>query len=285
MTHDHLNPGPDPRAGGLSSILRMPKRLVEPTASRVWLTWRGQPLASPPTLEDVRPGQALRIVRGWAEQHVPFLKLADPEVGAEVDCAVRQLVEDQGACFVVLELADGWPGTDAGHRTLVRIIDPATIRTLLPDEFTAVMGRWDPPLQVGQTCSVAVAEARFGALPDEFSPQFRARDLAARREQDPNREILCFQCTKPVSSAAASCAHCGASRLPPSCPRCGGLVSTELDKRVYYADENGYYPWHHAWDGRCASCGLEFVAQRGTAPSLRAQTTRRFSNHGSGKPC
>ena len=26
------------------------------------------------------------------------------------------------------------------------------------------------------------------------------------------------------------------------------------------AQENGRYPWHKDWDGRCANCGFEFVA-------------------------
>ncbi len=226
----------------------------------------------PPTLEAVGPGKEVRVVRRWSEQGVPFVKLAVPEIGSEVDYSVRRLAEDNGATFAVLELAPGWPGAQAGHRSLVRIADPDTVRTLTTDDFNQVVVRCGEVLAGEAACSVPDAEAVFGAMPDWLSPEFRAQEKPLRAESEQGREIRCFHCEKPIADAEAACPHCGRSRLAPRCPRCGGLVSPERDKHVYYADENGYYPWHHAWDGRCASCGFEFVArlviETGHAPFL-----------------
>ncbi len=236
MKSADANPGSGssgPSGKPLSPVLYMPRRLAQLAGRRVWLEWRGQALASPPTLEAVSPGTVVKVVRRWSEQGVPFVKLADPEIGSEVDCSVQRLTGDQGTNFAVLELAPGWPGEQAGHRSLVRVVDRDAVRTLTTDDFNEVVARCGEVLAGEAVCSVPDAEAVFGAMPDWLSPEFRAQEKALRAEREQGREIRCFHCEKPIADAEAVCPHCSVSRLAPRCPRCGGLVSPERDSASF----------------------------------------------------
>jgi hypothetical protein len=132
------------------------------------------------------------------------------------------------------------------------VADRDGLRTLPREEFRRAVARVEAETKGGRTLSPDELFAAFGAMPELESPEGRA----AAPPREPAR-IGCFDCERPVAAEDDVCPHCGASRLAPPCPRCGRPVSRTRSVRAWYEDENGRYPWHHDWDGRCAHCGFE----------------------------
>ena len=74
-------------------------------------------------------------------------------------------------------------------------------------------------------------------------------------------KVFCFHCEAEIRPTDLECPHCGRARTAPPCPQCRHRVTQTMDQRIYFPQENGRYPWHRNWDGRCENCGLEFVAR------------------------
>lgn len=227
---------------------------------RVYLAWRGLELASPPRLEPIGRGVDLEIGRRWREEGHGFLRLRDPATGRTVDYRVRGtsptrekavgLIGDRA--FVLPELPPGWPGEVQPPPTLVAMERPSAVRTLDLDEIGGALAFSSP----------TEFEDVLGVLPDWQSPEARADEIKLREERGgPDRPTFCVACNKPVGDTDATCSHCGVSRQAPLCPHCGAHVSDALDHRNFYLDENGYYPWHEAWDAHCQGCGFAFSAR------------------------
>ncbi len=243
---------------GLSHMLAVPVQLEDPASQRVYIEWRGLALASPPALEMVSPFTRVPIARRWMEQSEPLLKLVHPDKGTQVDYIVRWITKTSSACFALLELAQGWPGEQsAPYQTIVEVLDRDMLWTLTADEFSRALPVLQTDINIRGVWPKSESEEVFGEMADWLSPQFRA-ESAVKEEA---REVRCFECEEPIQESFVACPYCGAARLAPPCPECGKPVTQARNKRAYYHSENGRYPWHYAWDGRCQNCGLEFAAR------------------------
>jgi hypothetical protein len=243
---------------GLSHMLAVPVQLEDPASQRVYIEWRGLALASPPTLEMVSPFTRVPIARRWTEIDEPFLKLIHPDKGTQVDYIVRWITKTSSACFALLELAPGWPSEGSPpYQTIVEVLDRDMLWTLTADEFSRALPVLQTDINIRGVWPKQEAEQVFGDMPDWLSPRFRAESVI----DEEAREVRCFHCEEPIQDSFVACPYCGASRVAPCCPECGKPVTEARDKRAYYHSENGRYPWHYAWDGRCRNCGVEFASR------------------------
>jgi hypothetical protein len=244
-----------------SHILSVPVQLDDPSRVRVWVEWRGLALASPQVLEPIEEDRHVQIAGCWMENGVPMLKLTHPVKGTQVDYCVRWLMSIPARRIVLLELAPGWVNKEeTGVITLVEVIDQNILRTLTPFECLRFLSNFLLDMEHGAGWDPAEAESIFGRMPDNLSPEFRAED-EKKREASQDTRIFCHSCSKPVGESDSECPNCGVSRIAPPCPKCGRPVTNLKSKRAYYRDENGTYPWHYCWDGRCAGCGFEFAVR------------------------
>jgi hypothetical protein len=222
--------------------LRFPVPLADPGRVRVYTEWRGIPFVEP-HLEALPAGRSVPVIEGFLEEGRPFLRLRHPDRHGHCDFRVLGLSPTR----VLLELAPGWPG-GPGPPVLVGRVDRETLVTLSPAE--------DPPETPPGPPSAADLEALMGPFPERHSLAFRA--LQPPR---PPLEVRCLDCDAPVKQEQAFCSRCGARLLAPPCLHCGQPVTRDRNLRAFYPEENGRYPWHVRWDGRCCACGHQYSAR------------------------
>jgi hypothetical protein len=247
-----------------SISLDFPVLLSEPHEQRVYMEWRGLALKSPPTLEWIGNNRHVAVLKAWREHGCAVIKLQHPDRDyVSVDYVIDWITRTPDGRFILLLfLAPGWPG-DGLAKMILTYFAGDKIVTMSDSDFDESLAAAKSDMASRQGKPGCDAEELFGRMPDAGSLEEQIR-LAAhlrllRVEQD--RKQTCIKCDAEVADNDNFCAKCGTKRCAPECTKCGEQVTTAKDARVRYHSENGSYPWHFGWDGKCIHCGFEFSAQ------------------------
>jgi hypothetical protein len=246
-----------PNLTGFSHIVRLPAVIPDRERPRVWLEWRGLALANPPRLEPVPEGVRLAVTDRWLQGLVPFFRIKDPGCANCGDFRLRWIVtSDTSRTFALIELAPDWLDREAGALVVVEVIDANTVASLdLADGLRAIAAITADVERRG-AFDQSTADKVFGQFELKSSAQFRQHEMESR----PGK-FTCPSCEAGLTRDDRECPRCGDTRSAPACPRCSRPVSNARSVRAWFENENGLYPWHYTWNGKCVNCGFEFVVE------------------------
>jgi hypothetical protein len=254
----------DDRTFQYSVSLDFPDVLADRSRQRVYIEWRGLPLKSPPELKSLEPHRHVAVLKAWRESNCYLIKLQHPDLDyVSADYIINWIAKpNDGKIIVLLQLAPGWPG-DGMPSLIMTTLVADKIVTLDGSEFSSSLAAIHAATEAGIGSPSEEAEALFGRMPDadslEEQVQFAAQMRLMRAEEDLKQ--CCMECEKEVSDSDNFCASCGIRRAAPDCPECGKPVTTAKDARVRFNYENGRYPWHFGWTGKCINCNFDFSAR------------------------